>query len=107
MKEYEYKILSELKERLCRKVSLSDMKLFGSRARGYSDEFSDFDVFIEIETFDRKTKEIIKEISWEIGLEYNTLISTMIFSKKELSDSPLRASPIVKNILNEGIRIDN
>lgn len=105
MKEHDYKILCELKERLSRKVSLSDMRLFGSRARGDCDEFSDFDVFIETETLDRKIRDIIKETAWVISLEYNILISSLIFSKSELTDSPLRSSPIVKNILNEGIRI--
>jgi predicted nucleotidyltransferase len=105
MKEHDYKILCELKEKLSRKVRLSDMRLFGSRARGDSDEFSDFDVFIETETLDKKIRDIIKETAWEISLEYNILISSLIFSKSELTDSPLRSSSIVKNILNEGIRI--
>ncbi len=105
MKEHDYKILSELKESVSRKVRVSDMRLFGSRVRGDSDEFSDFDVFIETETIDKKIRDIIKETAWEIGLYHNILISALIFSKTELTDSPLRSSPIIKNILNEGIRI--
>ena len=75
MKQYDYRILCELKERLSRKVSLSDMRLFGSRARGDSDEFSDFDVFIETETLDKKIRDMIRETAWEIGLEHNIMIS--------------------------------
>lgn len=58
MKEHDYKILSELKESVSRKVRVSDMRLFGSRARGDSDEFSDFDVFIETETIDKKIRKL-------------------------------------------------
>jgi len=32
--------------------------VFGSRARGEDEEFSDLDVFIETQTFDRKIKAI-------------------------------------------------
>lgn len=105
VKEHDYKILFELKEKLSKKIILSDMRIFGSRARGDDDEFSDLDVFIETETLDKKTKEMIKEISWEIGLENMIVISPLIFSTDELTNSPLRSSPIVENIMNEGIRI--
>lgn len=105
MKKRDYKILCKLKEKLSRKVILLDIRIFGSRARGDAYQFSDFDVFIETETLDRKMKEIIKEITWEIGIEHNIVISPLIFSKDELINSPLRSSPIVKNIMNEGIRI--
>ena len=103
--EHDYKILCELKEKLSQKVILLDMRIFGSRARGDADEFSDLDVFIETETLDRETKEIIKEITWEIGLENMMVISPLIFSKDELTNSPLKSSPIVKSIMSEGIRI--
>jgi len=105
MKEHDYKILCELKKRLSEKIILLDIRLFGSRSREDADEFSDFDVFIETETLDREIKEIIKNIAWEVGIENRAVISPLIFSRYELTDSPLRYSPVVQNIMNEGIRI--
>lgn|SRR3990172_11364999 len=105
MKEQDYKIMCELKKRLSLKIKLLDIMIFGSRAREDADEFSDFDVFIETETVDRETKETIQNITWEVGIENMTVISPLIFSRHELTNSPLKYSPVIENIMNEGLRI--
>lgn len=105
VKERDYKVLCELKERLAGKVTLLDIRVFGSRARGDAEEFSDLDVFIETQTLDREIKEMIKTITWEVSLENSMVISPLIFSKDELTNSPLKYSPVVKNIMEEGVRI--
>lgn len=103
--EQDFLILCELKGRLSQEISLLDMRVFGSRSRGDADAFSDLDVFIEIETLDKHTKGIIRDIAWEVGIENMRVISPLIFSKAELTGSPLKSSPIVKNIMSEGIAI--
>ncbi len=40
----------ELKKRVSKLTSLLDFRLFGSRARGDADEFSDMDIFMEFDT---------------------------------------------------------
>lgn len=101
----DYKIARELKERLALTVELIDFKVYGSRARGDDDEFSDLDVFIEVASLDRKTKDLISDISWEVGLENTIVISPLVFTLDEVENSPLRASPILMNINEEGIRL--
>ena len=99
------RIATELKERLSKVVPLVDLIVFGSRARGDQDEYSDMDVFIEVDTIDRETKEVIHEIVWEVGFEKFMVISPLLFTRYEIEDSPLRSSQIVKNIFEEGVRI--
>lgn len=65
MQQKDYKIAKELKKRLSDVVNLIDFKVFGSRARGEADEYSDMDVFIEVESLDKKIKEKISDITWE------------------------------------------
>ena len=101
----DYSIAKELKERLSNVTSVVDLIIFGSRARGDQDEYSDMDVFIEVATLDKDLKERIYEIVWEVGFENFMVISPLICTKDEIENSPLRSAPIVKNIFEEGIRI--
>jgi uncharacterized protein len=105
MNPRDYKIASEFKRRLAEAVELLDFKVYGSKARGDDDEFSDLDVYVEVTTLDGKTKDIISEIAWEIGLENSIVISPLVFSVDETRNSPLRVSPILLNIKEEGVRV--
>jgi uncharacterized protein len=101
----DYKIARELKQRLAEAVELIDFRVYGSRARGDDEEFSDLDVFIEVASLDKKTKDLISDIAWEVGLENLIVISPLVFTLDEVEKSPLRVSPILVNINEEGIRV--
>lgn len=103
--ENDARIARELKRRLTEVVNLIDFKVFGSRARGDADEYSDMDVFLELESLDNNLKERISDIVWEVGFENYIVISTLIFTRDEIENSPLRASPIVHNIAAEGVTV--
>lgn len=105
MSEKDLSIAMELKKRLSEQVQLVDIRVFGSRARGNAAEDSDMDIFIEVETLDKNLKDRIRDIAWEIGFENLMVISPLIFSREELMNSPMRSSPIVKSIQQEGYRI--
>lgn len=105
MNTRDYEIAKKLKERLSEIVQLRDFRVFGSRARGDADEYSDMDVFIEVEYLDKQLKRRIRDIVWEIGFENSVYISPLIFTRYEIEDSPLRASPLVKNIREEGVNV--
>lgn len=105
MNPRDYNIALEFKSKLAEAVELIDFKVYGSKARGDEDEFSDLDVFIEVASLDRKTKDLIDEIAWEVGLENLIVISPLVFTEDEIENSPLRASPILININEEGIRL--
>jgi predicted nucleotidyltransferase len=105
MNPRDYSIAREFKRRLTEAVELIDFKVYGSKARGDEDEFSDMDVFIEVASLDRRTNDLISDIAWEVGLENLIVISPLVFSEDEIENSPLRASPILINIKEEGIRL--
>ena len=105
MKEKDRRIAQELKKRLSDVVEILDFKVFGSRARGDADEYSDMDVFLEVESLDNTLKEKISAIVWEVGFNNYTVISPLIFTRDELENSPLRASSIVEAIAEEGVAV--
>jgi len=105
MEQTDYEIAKELKEKLSKIVRLIDFRVFGSRARGDRDEYSDMDVFLEVESLDKETKNKISDIVWEVGFQHYVVISPLIFTRYEIEKSPMRASPIVENIVKEGVKV--
>jgi len=106
MLDRDLQVARKLKERLSSVVTLVDFKVFGSRARGDADEYSDLDVFIEVETIDKELKEKISDIAWEVGFYNDCMhISPLVFTRYEIEESPLRISSIVQVIAEEGVRI--
>lgn len=101
----DYKVAKKLKARLKEIVPVADLVVFGSRARGNQDKYSDMDVSIVVQSLDQELKERIYEIVWEVGFDNYLVISPLIFTKDEIENSPLRSAPIVKNIFEEGIRV--
>lgn len=95
----------DLKRRLSYAVNLIDFRVFGSRARGDAAEFSDMDVFIEVEHLSKQLKAEIRDIAWEVGMENSLYISPVIFTRSEIEDSPLRSSFILSNIRDEGVTV--
>ena len=105
MTDHDLKIARELKRRCGEQVSLIEMRVFGSRARGDNKADSDLDIFIEVERLDRAIRRLIQDIAWETGLDYSTIITPIIFSRDEIERSPVRSSPIVQAVREEGITI--
>ena len=95
----------ELKKRVSKFTPLIDFRFFGSRSRGEADEFSDMDIFMEFETVDRELRNRVKNAAWEMTMETGIVVTTLLFSRYEIEDSPLRSSPIIRVIMEEGITI--
>ena len=79
--------------------------IFGSRARGNADRESDMDVFIEVPTLTPHLRRSISEIAWEIGLENDLLIFTLVATPGDIRNGLLGANPILRAIEKEGVAI--
>ena len=105
MTERDLKIAEELKRKLSEVVPLLDFRVFGSRAKGDADEFSDMDVFLKVEWIDKQIKERIEELTWKVGFENFMVISPLVFTRDEIENTPVGSSPIVQNITEEGVSL--
>jgi predicted nucleotidyltransferase len=103
--QHDLQTARELKDRVSSLTPPIDFRLFGSRARGDADEHSDMDIFIEFETLDRELKKSVKTAAWEMTLKSGIVITTLLFSRYEIEQSPLRSSPIVSVIMEEGVSV--
>ena len=105
MNERDSAIARELKTRLSSVVELLDFRIFGSRARGDADEYSDMDVFVEVERLDKNLKDNILDTAWDVGFSHLMVIAPLIFTRNELENTPLRSSAVVQVIFREGIQV--
>lgn len=83
------------------------VKLFGSAARGEWEELSDIDIYVELP--DAAASETVAEkisvIAWEVGFAHDRVIQAVVYRRSEIWDSPLRSSPFIKAVNNEGIAL--
>jgi len=103
--ENDLKTARELKRRVSKLTPPIDFRLFGSRARGDADDYSDMDIFMEFETVDKDLKSRVKNCAWEMTMESGIVVTTLLFSRHEIEDSPLRSSPIIRVIMAEGVPV--
>jgi uncharacterized protein len=105
MKSNERAAVQKLKREIGKTINLVDYRLFGSKARGEESPESDIDVMIVVENYTPDVEAVIDELIFEINLDYDCLISAVIFGSNELHEGPLGESPIYRSIRSEGIRI--
>lgn len=95
MKRLLSKIVSDLK-----KYSPEKIILFGSRARGEADEFSDFDILVLKET----EKRFLERLREATLLLRNTLppVNLFVYNRKEFKNMKQVKNPFIERVLKEG-----
>jgi uncharacterized protein len=82
----------------------AEIILFGSRARGDASEFSDWDILILVEqAADKKLTGQIRDTLYEIELENDEVLSSIVRSKSDWYSSHYSALPLKHNVESEGI----
>ena len=102
--EKDRQIAREFQRRLTAIMSVLDLRVFGSRARGDAAPDSDLDIFIEVETLTPQLRQQISEIAWEVGFELDRVISTIVATRDQLEHGAMGANPLVLNVEREGVR---
>lgn len=83
----EKKALAEFKEKLLQKLGkeVLVLKLFGSKVRGDFKKWpdSDIDILVVLKQNSPEKEEFIMDISFDMFLKYEVLLSPKVFSQKE------------------------
>lgn len=101
--EKEKLALRELKEKIANKYELIWMKLIGSKARGDSNEESDVDIVIVLKNICWEVEKDIYDICFYLDLEYDLVISPIIYSEEEIKSRLTQITPFYQRVETEGI----
>jgi len=96
----------ELKNKLLENFAGVELILFGSKARGDFEEFSDIDILILVnEDVNQRLKDNIIEIAYDIELKYDIVFGFIIENNKYWRSSKYKVTPLYQNVEREGIKV--
>jgi uncharacterized protein len=100
----ERQVLDRFKAALHRSLDVADIILFGSRARGDAEEFSDMDVIVVIEgEVDRRVRDLVSDAAWEAGFEAGIVMVPVVFPRSEWESDAVRYSLLGRAVAQEGV----
>lgn len=105
MREKDIRIIENFKQLVSQKVSVLEMRVFGSRARGNATGESDLDVLVIVDRLDRAIEKYISECAWEVGFREDVVVMPVVVSIDAVKNSPLSESVFIKNVYREGVAV--
>jgi len=97
--------VEEFKQKVINRFGNAEIILFGSKARGNWDEYSDIDILILLEHEPNTSiEEEIIDIGFEIEIKYDVVLGIIVHSRN-FWDSKGSLMPIHKEIERDGVQI--
>lgn len=99
------KIAKELLNKISGFTEVISFKLFGSRARGDGARDSDMDIFIVVPELTHKLDRKISAAAWEVGMDNDVVIATVVCTPADLEKPGFRGSPFLNAVAKEGVAV--
>src|SRR4030042_3529182 len=105
MQEKDLRVIEKFKLLVSQKAKVSEIRVFGSRARGDASPGSDLDVLVVVDHLDYTIEKYISDCAWEAGFHEDVLIMPVAVSVDAVKNSPLSESVFIKNVYREGVAV--
>ncbi|NLY74532.1 MAG: nucleotidyltransferase domain-containing protein [Firmicutes bacterium] len=106
LNHFDRQIAEEFKDNLlANQIPLEEIRIFGSRVRGDFTPESDLDVCLILRETSPEIEARISRLAWEVGFKHQLIITTVEYTPEAWYNSPLRESPFIKAINQEGITL--
>ncbi len=103
MTHTENRILARFRTALEEQYHVSRVIVFGSRARGDADEFSDLDVVVVLdEDLTDSVRDYVSDCAWSAGFEEGIVVVPVVFSKREWQMKATSDSLLGRAVETEG-----
>ena len=99
----EKNILQSFINLMTAKVSLNQVVLFGSRARGDAEPDSDMDVLVIVDELTEEKEDYISECVWKAGFEQGIFLVPIVFSVDEWENGPEGYSLLAEAVKSDGV----
>ena len=106
MNTTEKAVLDRFKALLLKRLKLHKLILFGSRARGNADPYSDMDVVVVLDgASDEEERDYVSNCAWEAGFRDGIVVVPVVFFRDEWENGPERHSLLVQAVNMEGVTL--
>jgi predicted nucleotidyltransferase len=103
LKRRERQAIEVATEELKKRYSMEKVILFGSKARGDSDESSDIDLLlITTNPLHWREEKAIVDMLFDLGMEYDVVFTPLFAALEEWNRGIFREFPVYKDIVEEG-----
>jgi len=100
----ERQVLDRFKDLLKQRLPQHQIIMFGSRARGDAEPYSDLDVMVIIDGLvDEVAREWVSDCAWEAGYAQGLIIVPVVVSRTQWEQGPERHSLLALAVASEGI----
>lgn len=105
----EKKIIDRYRRALrdCFPEAVSEIILFGSRARGEGGSHSDIDLLIVLNRADQRLKREVLDLAWETmsAYDFKAFLSPIVFFKEQYDQYRRWNSSFLENVFQDGVRL--
>lgn len=103
---YERQAITEAVTTLTQQFPVEQAILFGSKARGDSDAYSDIDLLLIMsQATPWQDKKAIVDMLFDVGMKYDVLFSFLCVQREEWNGGIFTELPIYREILQDGANI--
>lgn len=103
LKTNERQAVEAAEQTLIKRFPIKSVILFGSKARGDSDEHSDTDLLLlSSRKLDWKEEKAVIEILFDIGMTYDVIFSPLFVSGEEWEGGIFTHFPVYEEIIRDG-----
>lgn len=105
-READKTLLSRCREAIRRAVPDADIILYGSRARGDGNEYSDYDILVLVnQPVNVALKDRILCNVYPLELETEAMLTVVTYDRQQWESLPYREMPFHKNVERDGVLV--